>query len=105
MLTLYVSLSLSLSLALSDHLFSMCILSLSLNDLRSQQQWWTNLVPLPLSVQSDDDHGGVDQVSIAVEREVVVLPAHAQHVSEIREREKQRKVFIFCRSAFIHTDV
>lgn len=40
----------------------------------------TDLVPLTLPVQSDDDHGWVDQVAVTVEGEVVVFPAHIQHV-------------------------
>lgn len=39
-----------------------------------------HLVPLPLSVQSDDDHGRIHQVTVTVEGEVVVFPGDVQHV-------------------------
>lgn len=50
----------------------------------------THLVPQSLSVQSDDDHGRVHQVTVAVEGEVVVLPRDVQHVSA--ESEPKRKM-------------
>lgn len=49
------------------------------------------LVPLPLSVQSDYDHGRIHQVSVAVEGEVVVFPCYVQHVPE----DKQRQMSLF----------
>lgn len=38
------------------------------------------LVPDPLSVQGDDDHGRVGEEALAVERQVFPLPRHVKHV-------------------------
>lgn len=47
------------------------------------------LVPLSLSVQSNDNHGWVHQIAITVEGEVIVLPCYIQHVSEGRKQRKE----------------
>lgn len=38
------------------------------------------LVPEPLPVQSDDDHGGVGEEALAVERQISPFPRHVHHV-------------------------
>lgn len=45
----------------------------------------SHLIPLPAPVQSDYDHGGIDQISITVEGKVCVLPRHVQHVPVKRD--------------------
>lgn len=51
-----------------------------------------DLVPLSLSVQSDDYHGWIHQVTIAVEGEVIVFPGHIQHVPAEKQRKQRRSV-------------
>lgn len=38
------------------------------------------LVPESLSVQGDDDHGGVGEEALVVERQIFSFPRHIQHV-------------------------
>lgn len=58
------------------------------------------LVPDPLSVQGDDDHGGVGEEALAVERQVFPLPRHIKHVptsqinSQICKHRVLRRVII-----------
>lgn len=50
------------------------------------------LIPLPLPIQSDDDHGGIHQVAVAVEGQVSVVPRHIQHVP-VRDKRHWRLSF------------
>lgn len=45
------------------------------------------LIPLSPTVQSDYNHGRVDQISITVEGKVCVLPRHVQHMPVKRVRQ------------------
>ena len=52
-----------------------CARACQCRDLRA-----AHLVPLSLSVQGDDDHGRIHQVTVTVEGEVIVFPGDVQHV-------------------------
>ena len=53
----------------------------------------SHLVPLSLSVQRDDYHGWIHQVTVAVEGEVIVFPGYIQHMPA-ENQNPQGKVII-----------
>lgn len=56
---------------------------------RNREVMRAHLVPLSLSVQCDDDHGWVHQVTITVEGEVIIFPGYIQHVPAEKHPERQ----------------
>lgn len=54
--------------------------------------WKAHLVPLSLSVQSDNYHGWIHQVTITVEGEVIVFPGYIQHVPAEKQNPKREMI-------------
>lgn len=54
--------------------------------------WNAHLVPLSLSVQSDNYHGWIHQVTIVVEGKVIVFPGYIHHVPAEKQRQPVTKL-------------